>query len=137
MAKSYISESIQTFREKFSAFFQHRKKIKALENYANTGLFRHEKYIPLLKGCLEEGFLEAQEATFLDHLVHKYLDDYLFWAHRTKSLKQEIIRLEKQKPKPQAQQLYIDFGKLDEVRTGYVPTHIIKQDKQPEIRRRA
>ena len=90
MEKPNIFDRIPELKEKFQAFFQHRKKIAALENYSSSVKFHHKSYLLLVKECLKDGFLGDEEAAFLDHMLGRYEINYLDWAHKTKWLKEQI-----------------------------------------------
>jgi len=90
MDKNDTYEKFEELKEKFGQFYQHRKKLAALENYSEAVKFQHKKYLGLIKACLRDGFLDAEEADFLEHMLNKYQVSYLQWAHRTKWLKNEV-----------------------------------------------
>jgi hypothetical protein len=109
MKKEYFFEKITDLKTRFKSFFQHRKKIAALENFTENASFPHRNYLTLIKGCMTDGFLEDKEADFLDHMLNKYELNYLDWAHRTKWLKGQIAA--RQTFKPLATQVFFDFDK--------------------------
>ena len=109
MKKEYFFEKIDNLKSRFKGFFQHRKKIAALENYTFSANFPHRNYLTLIKGCMTDGFWEEAEAAFLDHMLAKYELNYLDWAHRTKWLKGQIAK--RTTPKPLAIQRFFDFEK--------------------------
>ena len=108
-------------KEKFKSLFIQRKKIKALTNYAECGNFRHDNYLGLVKRCMDEGFLEQEEASFLDHMLKKYELKFLDWSHKTKWLKAEMKRVSNEsfKSKP-IQGMLFDMSKLDQAIFGTV-----------------
>lgn len=76
--------------DNFFCYFQHKKKVKALENYSSVAPFSHKSFLNLVKGCLKGSFLDPQESAFLDHLLTKYHLRYLDWFHKTEWLKREM-----------------------------------------------
>lgn len=110
MSKSYLFDKVSELKDKFSKFFQHRKKLKALENYSEVGCFQHKNYLTLIKHCMTESFLEEKEADFLDHMLNKYELNYLDWAHRTKWLKSQMAEIASETLYGD-RQMYIDFNK--------------------------
>ena len=111
MAKSYISMKYDEFTEKFNRFFIHKKKVKALENYATVQEFEGAKYIRLLKELLKDGFLDSEEERFLEYQIKKAEIDAFTWSHKTKWLKREMQRLEAARNKKPDAQIYIPFDK--------------------------
>ncbi len=103
-AKSLFNK-IDEMKERFAGLFQHRKKLKALENFSLTNNFKHRNYLPLIKECMNQGFLQQEEADFLDHMLKKYELNYLDWSHRTKWLKGEIERLARESSKGRGVQM--------------------------------
>lgn len=100
MKKENFFNRVSELKDKFVAFFQHRKKVSALENYSLTGRFEHRNYLGLVKECLNDGFLGDEESKFLDHMLGRYEMHYLDWAHRTRWLKTEVSRLKIPEEKP-------------------------------------
>lgn len=113
MTKSYFAMKYEELKEKFNNFFLHKKKVKALENYAEATDFPGKKYIRILKELLVDGFLDDKEEAFLNHQIEKCELDYLSWSHRTKWLKSEIRRLRMSADEADIKQLYfpIDYNK--------------------------
>lgn len=110
MKMEYFFDKIGELKEKFKGFFQHRKKIKALENYSEVERFPHKNYLSLVKNCINDGFLEEQESAFLDHMLDKYEIKYLDWAHRTKWLKKEMAERRTKYPASTSQlQTFFNF----------------------------
>lgn len=107
MKKENFFEKLADLKNRFSNFFQHRKKVTALENYSVSDKFHHKKYLVLVKQCMQDGFLEQEESEFLDHMLKKYEMNYLDWTHRTKWVKGKMAEMAPQKPKPV--QTYFDF----------------------------
>ena len=107
MKKVNLFDKITELKECFKEFFQHRKKITALENFSASDQFQHKKYLVLVKSCLEDGFLEEQESEFLSHMLKKYELNYLDWAHKTKWLKKKMK--ETKKKEPRMVQTHFDF----------------------------
>ena len=137
MKKSYIGLKIEEFKQKFSNFIQHRKKVKALENLSSCNKNINSNYVQLLRQCVESGFLEEPEEKFLDHMLTKFQLEmqYLTWCHRTKWVKRQIFEM-KEAAREVNEQLYIDFGKLDQaVKTpqGFYPEISINQQKVARV----
>lgn len=51
---------------------------------------------------MNDGFLDDEEARFLEHMLRKYELNYLDWSHKTKWLKNQIRSMVSKKP-PEAQ----------------------------------
>ncbi len=111
MKKENLFEKISELKTRFGHFFQHRKKITALENYSTAEKFPHKNYLTLVKSCMTEGFLGDQESQFLDYMLTKYEVNYLDWAHKTKWLKREIDS--RRVFKPSAMQMFFDLGRKE------------------------
>lgn len=122
MTKSYLFDKVSELKARFSSFFQHRKKIKALENYSEVGYFQHRNYLTLIKHCMNESFLEEQESLFLDHMLTKYELNYLDWAHRTKWLKGQMAEVYARTRRDDPQ-MYIDFNKT--ASTPHIPFELM------------
>lgn len=90
MSNTYLFERVGELKDKFFNLFQHKKKIKALENYSNVAPFHHKKYLRMIESCIDDGFLEDKETEFLDHMLQKYEVNYLDWAHKTRWLKKTM-----------------------------------------------
>jgi len=105
MEKITIFDKITEFKEKIVNFFQHRKKVRALENYSSVAPFHHRKYLMLIKSCMKNSFLDLQEERFLDHMLSKYQIKYLDWTYQTKWLKKEMRQIAAKRP-PQPQILF-------------------------------
>ena len=111
MRKSYFNLKYNEFKSKFSSFFVHRKKVRALENYREATNFEGYKYIGILKELLKDGFLDSEEEHFLDYQIKKAEICAYTWAHKTKWVKNEIVRMRFFAPKKPDRQIYFDFDK--------------------------
>lgn len=111
MKKEFLFDKISDLKERFKGFFQHRKKIAALENYSISGKFHHKNYLSLVKECMNEGFLGDQESSFLDYMLGRYELNYLDWAHKTKWLKVQMKQKQRQQ-KPLATQEFFNFDRM-------------------------
>ncbi len=109
MAKSYISLKYEELKQKFNGFWIHRKKVKALENYASVSEFEGSKYIRMLKELLADGFLDQEEERFLEHQIKKAEIDVFSWCHRTRWLKEEMGRMSAAKRRKVSPQIYMEF----------------------------
>ena len=123
MAKESFFERITELTGKFKSFFQHRKQIKAIENFASCDKFYHSPYLKLIKCCMEEGFLGEEEAVFLGHMLRKYEINHLDWAHKTKWLKKEIQQKSDKQKKLTPIQTFFEFESSD------VPVEIMNQQQ--------
>lgn len=123
MNNNYLFEKVHELKEKITNLFLHRKKLKALENYSQIPNFKHINYLPLIKQCMLEGFLEEQEASFLDHMLNKYEINYLDWSHRTKWLKNEMVRLSAPRKRPLFSQM--DLFDASKKRSYNVPLELL------------
>lgn len=102
MNTGYLFEKVSELKEKFKSLFQHKKKIAALENYSLAAPFTHRNQLTLIKNCMNDGFLDDEEARFLEHMLKKYELNYLDWSHKTKWLKNQIRSMAaKKSPDPQ------------------------------------
>jgi len=111
MRKSYFKLKFNEFKDKFSSFFVHRKKVQALENYKEAVNFPGSKYIPILQEILKDGFLDHEEENFLNYQIKKAEICAYTWAHKTKWVKNEIIRMKFHTPRKPDRQIYFDFDK--------------------------
>lgn len=111
MKKEFLFDKISDLKEKFQSFFQHRKKITALENFSIDAKFAHKNYLSLVKECMAEGFLGEEESSFLDHILGRYEVNYLDWAHKTKWLKAQIKEKEQKAQKPRPIQEFFNFDR--------------------------
>jgi len=98
-----IFDRIPELREKLNGFFQHRKKVSALDNYSSCAQFS------LIKRCLRDAFLDEKESGFLDYMLVKYEIEYLDWAHKTRWLKAKMARMALKQP--ETPQISFDFEK--------------------------
>lgn len=135
MAKNYISMKLDEFKQKFKSFLLHKKKVKALENYAACHCNVKRGWVQLLRECLNCGFLEPKEEEFLDHMINKtHLEiEYLTWCHRTKWLKSHMQELAGEMMQKN-EQIMIDFSKLDRAPEGYMPLNMVARHKQQQMR---
>lgn len=134
MENESLFDNLSGLKEKFQHFYQHRKKITALENYSSTVKFHHKSYLALIKECMKEGFLGEEEMMFLEFMLKRYELNYLDWAHRTKWLK-DILEQTRPKSKPKAVQMLIDFEKT---RTPvYIPHELIARAQSNQVAQRA
>lgn len=124
MRKSYFHLGLAEFKEKFSNFFQHKKKVKALQHLNETKNFRHQNYLMLIKECLNDGFLENEEEQFLEFMLRKYEINYLEWCHKTKWLKEQIQELAEQNTE-KAAQIFFDMDKPREQKNKQVPLEVL------------
>lgn len=112
MPSQYLFDKVSDLKDKLKNFFTHKKKLKALNTYSEVVPFQHRDYLKLIKKCMADGFLGDKEAEFLCYLLEKYELNYLDWSHKTKWLKEEMNRLERQynKPRP-VQGTFFDLDK--------------------------
>jgi len=122
METGYLWDKIVHLKNQFKSFFQHKKKIAALENFSQAAPFPHKKYLGLIKLCMNDGFLGDKEADFLDHMIDSCRINYLDWAHKTPWLKREIQ--ERSERNPFEEPLMFDFEKQTDLPTG-VPLHLV------------
>lgn len=134
MNNATLFDRIEELKEKFCNFFQHRKKLKALENYSTVVPFHHKKYLYLIKNCMDDGFLEQKEAEFLDYMLTKYEVNYLDWSHRTKWLKGEMHKLAEKHFKPKEE--FFLFSKPVQKPTYAVPMELFLQPSNQTTSRR-
>lgn len=103
MGKFTLFDKVVELKDKFKSWFQHRNKLKALENYAEVCPFQHKGYLELIHKCMDSGFLGEKESDFLGHMLDRYEVNYLDWCQRTRWLKAHMTTIaEEQKAKVQA-----------------------------------
>lgn len=109
MKTESLFDKISELKEKFKNFFQHKKKVTALDNFSVDMRFAHTSYVLLIKDCMKQGFLDQEESSFLDHMLGKYEINYLDWAHKTKWLKNEMKFRGEEKQKNRPAQQFFNF----------------------------
>lgn len=133
-----LFSKILELKDRFKRLFVQKKKLKALNNYAECGSFRHDNYLVLVKRCMDEGFLEQEEAGFLDHMLKKYELKFLDWSHKTKWLKGEMKRVAQETYRSKHKQTFLfDMSKLDHPQYGIMPLESMmaaQQNKQQGAR---
>ncbi len=129
MITDNLFNQVAELTEKFKHFLRHNKKLKALENFSQVIPFYHKDYLLLIKRCLKTGFLDEQEAVFLNHMVDKYFVQYHFldWTHRTPWLKQEMRQLQAEKIRKRPLQL--DLLSLKKPNVPALPVALIDKSK--------
>lgn len=129
MRKELLFNKLSDLKEKFKSFFQHRKKVAALENFSVDSSFQHKNYLPLVKACMNEGFLGETESGFLDYMLNRYEINYLDWAHKTKWLKRQMHEKAMKAMPPIQAQVFFDF---DKKRTPvHIPVELLATAKMP------
>ena len=124
MQKESLFDKVFELKDKFKSFFQHRKKIIALENFSSAGKFPHHNYLGLVKECMNEGFLGERESEFLDYMLGRYELNYLDWAHRTKWLKKEIQEKQDDARLAVATQTFFNFDRKET--SMNIPVQLLK-----------
>lgn len=110
------------FKERFNNHYRQLKKFKALVNFSINPNFKHTSFLRLIEISLEEGFLDNEESTFLEHMINKYKVKYLVWSHKIPWVKNQMKDFARQalsKPQPQLQ---FSFDRQDFPR---LPVHLI------------
>lgn len=133
-----LFEKIAELKVKFQHFYQHRKKITALDNHSSVVKFHHKSYLSLIKICMNEGFLGGEESQFLEFLLKKYEVSYLDWSHKTNWLKKQMNikkRPSKKVMKHKAAQIMMDFEKLQKTPVA-IPVAIMAFKSMPKISQR-
>lgn len=123
MSKSTLFDRLSELKTRFEGFFQDRKKIKAIENFSEVGIFdeKSSKLLYVVKDCIKNHFLDEVEAQFLNHVLEKHKVDYLDWSHKTKWLKKEMASVEESNKlprKPRVIQTEFNFEKKKETRAS-------------------
>lgn len=133
MTTTYLFDKVSELSEKFKNFFQHKKKLQALDNYSEVVPFQHKGYLTLIKRCMGDGFLGEKEAEFLCYMLDKYELNYLDWSHKTKWLKGEMNRLAANyaQPVPVAQ-TFFDFSQLTAATPSNVPFELLAQHQKQQ-----
>jgi hypothetical protein len=132
MARNYINLKYDEIREKFRVFCVHRKKIKALENFSEVKRFPGSKYISILKELIKDGFLEREEAEFLEYQLEKAECNFYIWNHKTKWVKSQILRA-KTVRKP-SMQLTLPLDGVKAIKVPAMPMAHKSTVKQPTAR---
>lgn len=107
-----LLEKINELKEKFKACNVHKKKVKALQNYNFAVPLPNKEaaLFSLVKKCMNYGFLDDVESSFLNHMLDKCGIYYLDWAHKTNWLKTQMKRLAYEHRKEQEVQLnFFDY----------------------------
>lgn len=134
--KTYAFNKVVEFQEKFKCLFINSKKIKALDNFSETGAFKHEAYLSLIKICFHEQFPTKKEVDFLDHLLDQYKLRFLDWAYKTPWLKEQIRRKTASHPKKAEQPFLFDVSKMHQKKKMEVPLSALgKQGNRQSVRR--
>lgn len=134
MKKNYIGVKFEEFKDKFNRYFLHKKKVRALENYASVHEFAGARFINMIKEILNTGFLDDKEEAFLEHQIEKAEIDALTWSHKTRWLKQEMKRVaaESGSPmmakKPVYQQMMFPYDDMRPI-VPAIPTHLLATKK--------
>lgn len=140
-----IFDQINTLKDKFNEFLYHRKKLKALENYASVTNFPHASYLGLIKKCIKDGFLGEKESDFLSYMLDTYQLNFLDWSYRTPWIKEQMAALaaERKVPKkhraakpsplvdPRQMDLFEDNPRAQQI-ASTIPAHLLQaQAKAP------
>lgn len=133
MSNTYLFERVGELKNKFFNLFQHKKKIRALENYSEVAPFHHKKYLHMIESCIDDGFLEDKETEFLDHMLQKYEVNYLDWAHKTRWLKQTMEDMAREH-KPKIEQFQLPFRNVP-MPAHQVPLELLMKQNQQGYRR--
>lgn len=129
MEKSPFGMEIEEIKEKFSKFYQHRKQINALQNYNLVkSMSRQEnKLFRCVKECIQIGFLDGADESYLSHLLEKMEINYLDWSHKTKWVKSQISKKSEKIHKVIPVQTYFDFAREPTVQ---IPLSIVAKPTQ-------
>jgi len=111
MQKEDLFEKVTLLKDKFKNFFQHRKKVAALENYAQAEPVSYKEELKLIKVVLKNRFLSQKGAEFIEELLDEHQVNHLDWAHRTKWLKKEIS--ERRRKTKEVQSTFFDLEAED------------------------
>ncbi len=137
MSSMYLFDKVTELKDKLHQFFQQKKRLSALMNYAEVSPCQHFRYLTLLNNCMNDGFLGDKEADFLNYMVDKYFDNenYLNWSHKTKWLRKEMERKKEVHSKPKENQLVMNFvtasvnRKMPEIHPGVIGAHQYSQQQ--------
>lgn len=129
MAKSYVSMFFKDFKDKFTSFNAHSKKVRGLERFASVQPFPGDRYVPLFKQILKDGFLDQEEEKFLEHLINRIELDALGWAYKTPWIKSEMKRLKSFNERPTFQ-LALPFDKKPSIPAFSLPALVSKHHSQ-------
>lgn len=124
-----IFDKVSELKDKFMLFFRTKKKLQALENYAQCVSFAQQDYITLIKRCVYDSQAGEAEDVYLSHVLDRCQINYLHWSHRTQALKKEMVDLRRKQYKPQAVQGFLfDINKT--ASTKSVPSEMIMASVQ-------
>lgn len=112
MHRENLFERTDVLKPLFSSFFQHKKKVRALENFAEAEVVTYTNELSLIKSCLENRFLSKKGSDFLEELLEENRVNYLDWSHRTRWLKSQIQARKRERAElPKIQQAFFDFAR--------------------------
>jgi hypothetical protein len=113
MAMECLFDKVSELTDKFKRFFQQKKKVAAMENFSSVGNVpqKSRNFLMLIKTCLNDGFLDQEDADFLDRMIRKHELNYLDWSHKTKWLKEKMNSMVQNPPPIPKPQMYFDFDK--------------------------
>jgi hypothetical protein len=126
MHRENLFEKTEQLKSLFKDFFQHKKKVAALENYAQMAGTDYKSELQLIKSCLKTRFLSKKGADFLEELIDEHHVNYLDWSHRTKWVKSQIA--EQQLKADPIQQIFFDFRP-----DVYTPAQLIARPAQRQL----
>lgn len=99
---------LKNYKEKNPKHCQNWKKIRALVNFSKTiDDFEEWKALEFIVHFFHKGFLDDEEAKFLEHVLKKYNIDYTQWCTLTPWVKNQIAARKASQNQPQ--QLYFWF----------------------------
>lgn len=139
MRKSYINLKYQEFKEKFNNFFIQKKKVKAIENFTSVADLPVEvtkkvgRHISYIKDVMNEGFLDNEEETFLNHIIAKLEIDAFSWAHKTKYIKAEMARMMEARRPVKEYQMMFPIDRLTPAVN--VPVELLVNSKSQKVAR--
>lgn len=147
MSEESIFDQIKDLKTKFRESFVNKKKIKALDNYADATIgiiqqiekqgapvpFRFADNLLLIKRIIQKGFLRPIDVEYLGSLIEDLNINYLDWCHKTKWLDREMERVASYAPKVTHQQLNL-FPEINMRSTARVPTELLARSGRKRTR---
>jgi len=96
-----LVQKLIDFDIKFKAYFIHKKKLKAMNNYAEVADLekKHIIAMKLIENFASGGFLEEEDVEYLNKLLARYEVKFSEWSHKTKWLKGHMKSISRQRGK--------------------------------------
>lgn len=121
---SRLRYQMDNIPHKFISHRKQRQRLKALQHYEETGLFKHRNYLNLLEVCLKEHIPTSKEVEFAGYLLDSYgIQNYLDWAYKSGWVKAQIKRVKAK----QKEEHKVEYPMLFDI-TSYKRTDIQQEN---------